>query len=188
VRRKRPDVEKFYPALSAEFARLLGSLAGRRLVVIGHARPDGDCIGSQVALARVLAARGFDVVCVNPDPIPRRLQFLVAGMTFLGTDHGVNSPDDRAAIFVDFADPGRDGGRAGAPWPWGYFLSGFQVARMDSTASWAIFRSAFQSPPATPMPPMHSPLTRIGQPPRVAVQTGRSGLCVHSMPGSPDRT
>src|SRR5581483_6053014 len=75
-------VEKFYPALSAEFARLLASLAGKKIAVIGHARPDGDCIGAQVALARVLAARGHDVICVNPDPVPRRLLFLVEGMTF----------------------------------------------------------------------------------------------------------
>jgi phosphoesterase RecJ-like protein len=104
-------VEKFYPALSAEFARLLGTWAGRKLAVIGHARPDGDCIGSQVALARVLAARGFDVVCVNPDPVPRRLQFLVAGMRFLQTDDLLAQPDDRAAIFVDCADHARSGDR-----------------------------------------------------------------------------
>ena len=69
-----PDVEKFYPELSAEFTKLLATIAGRKIAVIGHARPDGDCIGSQVALARVLAARGHDVICVNPDPVPRRLR------------------------------------------------------------------------------------------------------------------
>lgn len=110
-------MEKFYPALSADFARLLVSLAGRRLAVIGHARPDGDCVGSQVALARVLAARGFDVVCINPDPVPRRLQFLVTGMTFLRTDDVVNSPDDRAAIFVDCADHARAGERLKRRYP-----------------------------------------------------------------------
>jgi phosphoesterase RecJ-like protein len=104
-------VEKFYPALSAEFARLLGSLAGRRIAVIGHARPDGDCIGSQVALARVLASRGFDVICVNSDPVPRRLQFLVKDMTFLRAADVVNSTEDRAAIFVDCADHARGGER-----------------------------------------------------------------------------
>ncbi len=110
-------MEKFYPALSADFARLLVSLAGRRLAVIGHARPDGDCIGSQVALARVLVARGFDVVCINPDPVPRRLQFLVTGMNFLRTDDVVNSPDDRAAIFVDCADHARAGERLKRRYP-----------------------------------------------------------------------
>jgi phosphoesterase RecJ-like protein len=110
-------VEKFYPALSADFARLLASLAGRRIAVIGHARPDGDCIGSQVALARVLAALGFDVVCINADAIPRRLQFLVKEMAFLRTDEVVNAPDDRAAIFVDCADHARAGERLKVRFP-----------------------------------------------------------------------
>ncbi|MCX6951510.1 MAG: bifunctional oligoribonuclease/PAP phosphatase NrnA [Verrucomicrobia bacterium] len=110
-------MEKFYPAFSAEFARLLAALAGRRIAVIGHARPDGDCIGSQVAVARVLTALGFDVVCVNADPVPRRLQFLVTGMTFLRTDDVVNTPDDRAAIFVDCADHARGGERLKLRYP-----------------------------------------------------------------------
>ena len=103
--------EKFYPELSAQFARLLTSLAGRKIAIIGHARPDGDCIGSQVALAIVLASRGFDVVCINADAIPRRLQFLVGGITFLRTDDVLKLPDDRAAIFVDCADHARAGER-----------------------------------------------------------------------------
>src|SRR3954464_1155197 len=103
--------EKFYPELSAAFARLLNGLAGRKIAVVGHARPDGDCIGAQVALARVLAARGFDVICVNADPVPRRLLFLVPGMKFFRTDEVLASKEDRAAIFVDCADQARPGER-----------------------------------------------------------------------------
>ena len=110
-------MEPFYPTLSADFARLLASLAGRRVAVIGHARPDGDCIGSQVALARVLAALGLDVVCLNADAVPRRLQFLVKAMPFLRADDVVNVPDDRAAIFVDCADHARVGERLKARFP-----------------------------------------------------------------------
>jgi bifunctional oligoribonuclease and PAP phosphatase NrnA len=104
-------VAKFYPALSPEFAKLLTSIAGQRVAVIGHARPDGDCIGAQVALGRVLTARGHDVICVNPDPVPRRLQFLVQGVTFFRTDDVLKLPNDRAAIFVDCADHARGGDR-----------------------------------------------------------------------------
>lgn len=110
-------MEKFYPALSAQFAQLLASLAGRKIAVVGHARPDGDCIGSQVALARVLTAKGFDVVCVNADVVPRRLQFLVEGMTFLRVDDVLKSAEDRAAIFVDCADHARGGERLKARYP-----------------------------------------------------------------------
>lgn len=102
---------KFYPELSAEFARMLSAIAGRKIAVIGHARPDGDCIGSQVALARVLAARGHDVICVNPDPVPRRLLFLVEGMRFYRTDEVLGLPEERASIFVDCADHARGGER-----------------------------------------------------------------------------
>jgi phosphoesterase RecJ-like protein len=110
-------MDKYYPQHSAEFARLLDSLAGRKIAVLGHARPDGDCIGSQVALARVLMARGFDVVCVNADPVPRRLQFLSRGMTFLRTDEVLHDTEDRAAIFVDCADHARGGERLKARYP-----------------------------------------------------------------------
>lgn len=102
-------MEKFYPELSAEFARLLSVLEGKKVAVIGHARPDGDCIGSQVALARVLATRNHDVICVNPDPVPRRLRFLVNGMPFHRTEDVLQVTNDRAAIFVDCADHLRSG-------------------------------------------------------------------------------
>jgi phosphoesterase RecJ-like protein len=110
-------VETFYPEFAEKFAQLLAALAGRKVAVIGHARPDGDCIGSQVALARALAARGHDVVCVNPDPVPRRLQFLVPGMIFLRTDDVWQSNEDRAAIFVDCADHARGGERLKVRYP-----------------------------------------------------------------------
>lgn len=104
-------MDKFYPELSARFAALLATLAGRRIAVVGHARPDGDCIGSQVALARVLKSLGHDVICVNADPVPRRLLFLVPGMTFLRTEDVLRDAADYAAIFVDCADHGRGGER-----------------------------------------------------------------------------
>lgn len=111
------DAAKFYPALSAEFARLLATVRGRKIAVVGHARPDGDCIGSQVALARVLATLGHEVACVNADAVPRRLQFLVEGMTFIGAEAASQWPDDWAAIFVDCADHARPGDRLKARFP-----------------------------------------------------------------------
>jgi bifunctional oligoribonuclease and PAP phosphatase NrnA len=117
VRAPLYNVEKFYPELSVEFAKLLATLKGKKIAVIGHARPDGDCIGSQVALARVLAARGHDVICVNPDPVPRRLLFLVNGMTFQRTDDVLKTTNDREAIFVDCADHFRSGERLKLHYP-----------------------------------------------------------------------
>ena len=100
-------METFYPEFSPRFAGFIDQLRGRRIAVVGHARPDGDCIGSQVALARMLRARGHEVVCLNPDPVPRRLEFLVGGLTFL---RPAGLPDgDHVAVFVDCADHDRAG-------------------------------------------------------------------------------
>lgn len=108
---------KFYPGFFPGFAGLIQQLAGRPVAVIGHARPDGDCIGSQVGLARVLAARGIEVTCVNPDPVPRRLQFLVPGMRFLRTDDILPRSGRYTAIFVDCADGARGGDRLQKAFP-----------------------------------------------------------------------
>jgi phosphoesterase RecJ-like protein len=109
--------EIFQPELSARFSELLRAIRGRKIAVIGHARPDGDCIGSQVALARVLQSLGHEVICVNADVVPRRLQFLVTDMKFFRADEVVNDPADYAAIFVDCADHARAGERLKARFP-----------------------------------------------------------------------
>jgi hypothetical protein len=44
--------------------------------VVGHIRPDGDCIGSQLALTLALKSQGADVVCWNQDPVPPKLLFM----------------------------------------------------------------------------------------------------------------
>lgn len=43
---------------------------GRRFLITSHARPDGDSIGSQLALAWALRALGKNVRLVNHDPVP----------------------------------------------------------------------------------------------------------------------
>lgn len=47
-------------------------------VLCGHVNPDGDCLGSQLALAHALKALGKRVTCllVNPDSIEEGLKFL----------------------------------------------------------------------------------------------------------------
>src|SRR5215203_2065648 len=42
----------------------------RRFLITSHARPDGDSIGSQLAMAFALAALGKQVRIVNADPAP----------------------------------------------------------------------------------------------------------------------
>ena len=50
----------------------------RRFVISSHARPDGDSIGSEMAMAFTLRALGKEVLVVNADPAPGPL------MTFPG--------------------------------------------------------------------------------------------------------
>jgi bifunctional oligoribonuclease and PAP phosphatase NrnA len=97
----------FYPEFAERFGRFLQELEGRRVAVIGHQRPDGDCIGSQVALVRALRSRGIDAVGINPDPVPRRIKFLLGDTPFFQRDR--ISHDGRVAVFTDCADQGRAG-------------------------------------------------------------------------------
>jgi phosphoesterase RecJ-like protein len=48
----------------------------RTVCIVGHVRPDGDCIGSQLGLARALVSEGKDVTVWNEDDVPDKLQFL----------------------------------------------------------------------------------------------------------------
>ncbi|MCF7764558.1 MAG: bifunctional oligoribonuclease/PAP phosphatase NrnA [Verrucomicrobia bacterium] len=50
--------------------------AVRSICVVGHIRPDGDCIGSQLGLTLALRTLGKKVVCWNQDPMPQKLAFL----------------------------------------------------------------------------------------------------------------
>ena len=72
--------------------RILEGIRGSEtFCVIGHIRPDGDCIGSQLGLTLALRNQGKQVVCWNEDPVPDKLAFLdpdrlvtkpVPGMSF----------------------------------------------------------------------------------------------------------
>ena len=61
----------------AERARIRDRLLdGTRFLVTSHARPDGDSLGSQLALAEALTLLGKEVRVVNADPPPARYAFL----------------------------------------------------------------------------------------------------------------
>ncbi|MGZ8921242.1 MAG: DHH family phosphoesterase, partial [Limisphaerales bacterium] len=50
--------------------------ASETICVVGHVRPDGDCIGSQLGLTLALISAGKSVCCWNQDPVPAKLAFL----------------------------------------------------------------------------------------------------------------
>jgi phosphoesterase RecJ-like protein len=92
---------------SASFAELIRQLEGLSVLVLGHRRPDGDCIGSQVALTRILRALGTNAIAVNNDPVPRTLQKFVGDTPF--TDPQGIEAGDYKIVTVDCADHARVG-------------------------------------------------------------------------------
>jgi phosphoesterase RecJ-like protein len=57
--------------------RILETIAqSQTICVVGHVRPDGDCIGSQIGLTLALRKQGKDVVCWNEDIVPQKYAFL----------------------------------------------------------------------------------------------------------------
>lgn len=92
---------------SASFAELIRQFEGSSVLVLGHRRPDGDCIGSQVALTRILRAMGINAIAVNNDPVPRTLQKFVGDTPF--TDPQGIEAGDYKIVTVDCADHARVG-------------------------------------------------------------------------------
>jgi phosphoesterase RecJ-like protein len=105
----------FYLEQASDFKKLLEGLRGKRVAVLGHTRPDGDCIGSQVALCRILNSLQIEAVCVNADPVPRRLQFLVGDTPFYHASDFL--PEGYVAVTVDCADHKRFGSLLGKAFP-----------------------------------------------------------------------
>lgn len=97
----------YFKEESERFSKLLEKLAGKRVAVIGHVRPDGDCIGAQVALCRILRSRGIDAVCVNHHPVPYNLKNFVGDTPFFHESDFEN--DGRIAVAVDCGNLSRLG-------------------------------------------------------------------------------
>ena len=97
----------YYPEFAGRFAAFVDRLRDKRVAVIGHQRPDGDCIGSQVALTRVLRALEIDAIAINPDPVPRRIKFLLGDTPFFQRDAVPH--DGRVPVYTDCADQERAG-------------------------------------------------------------------------------
>ena len=72
-----------------------------------HRSPDGDTLGSCLALRSALLALGKDATVVCPDPVPDYLHFL-EGADTVASSEPLPVPQD-AVIYVDCADHARTG-------------------------------------------------------------------------------
>jgi bifunctional oligoribonuclease and PAP phosphatase NrnA len=82
-------------------------LARQRFVITSHARPDGDAIGSQVAMALALRQLGKDVRMVSADPAPPQFQTFPA-VSDIQVSQRVHEEFD-AAIVMECGDLSRTG-------------------------------------------------------------------------------
>lgn len=80
----------------------------RRFLITSHARPDGDSIGSQLAMAYALDALGKQVRIVNADPAPEHYQEF-PGMDRIEIATSVERPDVDAVIVMECSDLRRTG-------------------------------------------------------------------------------
>ncbi|MCK6449188.1 MAG: bifunctional oligoribonuclease/PAP phosphatase NrnA [Planctomycetes bacterium] len=97
------------PSPTPEQRSALDLLAsGSRFVLSGHIKPDGDCVGSQAALASVLEKLGKQVWIVNPDPLEERYQYLARDRTFR-VFNGGDLPAHDVEVFLDFCELSRTG-------------------------------------------------------------------------------
>jgi phosphoesterase RecJ-like protein len=93
---------------SAQIQQIVDAIGSRqRFVISSHARPDGDSIGSQLAMAYALRALGKHATVVNADPAPPPLMaFPGVPDTQIATQ--VEGQFD-AAIIMECGDLGRTG-------------------------------------------------------------------------------
>ena len=157
------------PQPTAERERALELLArGRRFVLSGHQRPDGDCLGAQSALASLLVDQGREVWIYNPDPPEKRYHYLgekVPQRAWQGGDLPVHD----VTVLLDFSELSRTGELApvlaqqsskklvvdhhlhhGAPWWDACYVdvtasaTGLLVRRIARELGWKLDRAAAQ--------------------------------------------
>ena len=71
---------KSYPKIIDRILEIIGQ--HKTFCIVGHVRPDGDCIGSQLGLAFALQNAGKKVTVWNHDSIPQKYKFLNASGLF----------------------------------------------------------------------------------------------------------
>jgi phosphoesterase RecJ-like protein len=77
-----------------------------RFLIACHENPEGDAIGSELALALALRKMGKTATVLNADPVPRNLLFLPGADTVVFREDGSNYD---VAIVVDCGSPDRTG-------------------------------------------------------------------------------
>jgi nanoRNase/pAp phosphatase (c-di-AMP/oligoRNAs hydrolase) len=83
-----------------------------RFLLVGHVRPDGDCVGSQGALAAVLRGLGKEVTILNPDDPGPSFSFFAEGSPFHVYREGEPVPEHDVTCLLDINELSRCGAMA----------------------------------------------------------------------------
>lgn len=98
------ETERFEGA--ARFFEACRALKNKRVGILGHLRPDGDCLGAQILLHEVLEGCGaVPLLGLSDDYIAENLRWLTEDLTFM-------RPEDMCAdayVFVDCGAKSRGG-------------------------------------------------------------------------------
>ena len=89
------DIDKHSIKALAQFLESCGSV-----VITCHVKPDGDAIGSSLALFHILTTLGKDVHIITPDTPPRSLKFLPGCKEIIA----VSAQEDFCKSLIDKAD------------------------------------------------------------------------------------
>ena len=84
-----------------EAAEILLTL--KKPIVMMHARPDGDTVGSAIALIKILRRLGIEAKYASADKIPDRLLFLLSG------EERAESLEEGELVAIDVASPAQLG-------------------------------------------------------------------------------
>jgi bifunctional oligoribonuclease and PAP phosphatase NrnA len=104
-----PQTNSSTAAVAIPSAEVLAAFRGASSVLLtGHENPDGDCIGAQAALARVLQEMGKTVHIVNPDPPEAAFDYLSDVVNY-GTYSGGEVPEHDLCVLLDISELGRCG-------------------------------------------------------------------------------
>ena len=70
----------YYSNWASQWSECFGGLIDKRVGVLRHVKPDGDCIGSQSALVVALKNMGINAAALQQDKVPENLKFLLLGV------------------------------------------------------------------------------------------------------------
>lgn len=97
--------------MDATFPDILTQLAGAEdVLVLSHDRPDGDAVGSALAMGLLLESQGKRVSVVNHDPVPETLAFLPQVDRVLSpSEYAKRGPSPDVVVVLDSAGKDRIG-------------------------------------------------------------------------------